>query len=96
MFPGCQKMNLAQKVDGAPNYRRVTLQSVGSSLHGIEYKKDSDASVYGIAMPTIQAIRTVCSMVGADEAGITTLLWTSLREEPVLYVNGTITSRQVI
>lgn len=88
MFPGCQKMNLALKIEGAPNYRKVPLKSVGSYLHGTFDEKNAGSSVYGIAMPTVEAIRYVANMVGADEFGKTKLLWTSLREEPVLYVSG--------
>lgn len=79
-------MNLAFKVDGAPNYRKVSLRDVGMTIDGIQSK--NDASVYGIAMPTIDAIRNVCTLVGSGKNGNSTLLWTSLREEPVLYVNG--------
>jgi hypothetical protein len=37
-FPGCQKMSLPDRVEGAPNFRRVVLTE--------------DLSVYGLAMPT--------------------------------------------
>ena len=45
--------------------------------------------VYGVAMPTVDAIKGVLNKVGGGPEGEKTIFWTSLREEPVLYVNGT-------
>ncbi|KAJ3027080.1 hypothetical protein HK097_006242, partial [Rhizophlyctis rosea] len=46
------------------------------------------SAVFGIGMPTKEAIRRVLTKVGAGKSGGRQLVWTSLREEPVLYVNG--------
>ena len=46
------------------------------------------SAVFGIGMPTKDAIRSVLTKVGAGKGGARQLVWTSLREEPVLYVNG--------
>ncbi|KAI9192964.1 inositol hexakisphosphate-domain-containing protein [Polychytrium aggregatum] len=107
MFPGAQKLSLTERIEGAPNYRRVPLSSfetwrVGPlSQHSLSSKSSSllDSSseahllsdypsVYGIGMPTKDAIRSVLAKVGAGPDGERRLLWTSLREEPVIYVNG--------
>ena len=39
-------------------------------------------------MPTKEAIKDVLFKVGAVPGGKKTLQWTSLREEPVIYING--------
>jgi hypothetical protein len=39
-------------------------------------------------MPTKDAIRKVLMKVGGGPQGSRKLIWTSLREEPVIYVNG--------
>ncbi|KAI8809960.1 inositol hexakisphosphate-domain-containing protein [Cladochytrium replicatum] len=102
MFPGCQKMSLSERIEGAPNFRKIQFSSVESSLfshpratqpnlHSLVASPDSYAagsSVFGVAMPTKDGIRRVLQKVGAGPDGSRTLLWTSLREEPVIYVNG--------
>ena len=45
----------------------------------------NQAYLYGIAMPTKDAILRVLQKVGGKDRRV---LWTSLREEPVIYVNG--------
>ena len=67
-FPGCQKAGLAERIDGAPNFRRVELPN-GWGL-------------YGVAMPTLEAIPVVIERIGKD------VVWVSLREEPVIFVRG--------
>ncbi|KAI8918923.1 inositol hexakisphosphate-domain-containing protein [Entophlyctis helioformis] len=44
--------------------------------------------VYGVGMPSKDGIRRLLHHVGAGPGGHRTLVWTSLREEPVIYVNG--------
>lgn len=43
--------------------------------------------VYGVAIPTVQGLRRVLDLLGAAK-GRRRVLWHSMREEPVLYVNG--------
>ena len=81
-FPGCQKMSLTFRIDGAPNFRRVPL-SVGGQIDPA-----SVSFVYGVAMPKKIAIRDLLDIVGAGPRGDRMLLWNSLREEPVLFVLG--------
>ncbi|TPX58470.1 hypothetical protein SpCBS45565_g07990 [Spizellomyces sp. 'palustris'] len=91
MFPGAQKLSLTERIDGAPNYRRIPLPNVrGICMQGKAICADTDraSAVYGIGMPTKTAIRTVLHKVGASPHGVRQLVWTSLREEPVLYING--------
>ena len=91
-FPGCQKMNLAERIEGAPNFRIVDLRLmfVGTGL-SFGFKSHQGLTelgeVYGVAMPTKDAIKSVLKRVDAGPGGKRKLVWTSLREEPVLYVN---------
>ncbi|KXS15115.1 hypothetical protein M427DRAFT_112131 [Gonapodya prolifera JEL478] len=43
-------------------------------------------TLYGTAMPTSEGIRRICRKCGADPSGGRMLLWTSMREEPVIYI----------
>ncbi|CAN6317707.1 unnamed protein product [Urochloa humidicola] len=71
-FPGCQNKRLTPHIDGAPNYRQA------GSLR-----------VHGVAMPTMEGIANVLNHIGAKKKGKQTrILWHSLREEPVIYING--------
>ncbi|KDO86716.1 hypothetical protein CISIN_1g0008352mg, partial [Citrus sinensis] len=71
-FPGCQNKRLTPQIDGAPNYRQA------DSLR-----------VHGVAIPTIEGIRNVLKHIGAQKDGKRVqVLWISLREEPVVYING--------
>ncbi|XP_057718159.1 uncharacterized protein LOC130932763 [Arachis stenosperma] len=71
-FPGCQNKRLSPQIEGAPNYRQA------DSLH-----------VHGVAIPTIDGIRNVLKHIGAQKQGKRAhVLWISLREEPLVYING--------
>ncbi|MED6109872.1 hypothetical protein PIB30_037529 [Stylosanthes scabra] len=71
-FPGCQNKRLSPQIEGAPNYRQA------DSLH-----------VHGVAIPTIDGIRNVLKHIGAQkQANRAHVLWISLREEPLVYING--------
>ncbi|XVE77374.1 hypothetical protein DITRI_Ditri13aG0057200 [Diplodiscus trichospermus] len=71
-FPGCQNKRLYPQIDGAPNYRQA------DSLR-----------VHGVAIPTIIGIQNVLKHIGAQKDGKQAhVLWISLREEPVVYING--------
>ncbi|KAL6785014.1 hypothetical protein ACKKBG_A02080 [Auxenochlorella protothecoides x Auxenochlorella symbiontica] len=77
-FPGCQSERLAVIVPGAPNLRE--LPGVG---------------VWGGAIPTREGMRGILEHVGAgprsrgrSAGGQCRAVWTLMREEPVVYVNG--------
>lgn len=114
IFPGAQKMTLPDIVDGAPNYRRISLKAIRSIANGLFVSGSSDSTskglysplmvndeisafkgndttgpaVYGVGMPTLAGIKRVLSKVKSDPNGSRSLIWTCLREEPVIYVNG--------
>ncbi|CAM8986438.1 unnamed protein product [Rhodiola kirilowii] len=71
-FPGCQNKRLTPHIDGAPNYRKA-----------------ESLPVHGVAIPTIEGIRNVLNHIGGQADGkCTQVLWISLREEPLVYING--------
>ncbi|KAG2207019.1 hypothetical protein INT47_008488 [Mucor saturninus] len=101
-FPGCQKMSLKEKIEGAYNFRRIPVQQVKDSVNdktvvsGLEADlKRSDEEqrtlpapfICGCAMPSKDAIEAVLKSMDAGPGGHRKVLWTCLREEPVLYVN---------
>ncbi|ORY52376.1 hypothetical protein BCR33DRAFT_711697 [Rhizoclosmatium globosum] len=89
VFPGAQKLSLIERVDGAPNYRRIPVLDI---LDSISYKPVShrvdERAVYGIGMPTKDAIKNTLNRCNAGPDGAVKIVWTSLREEPVIYVKG--------
>ncbi|XWS35994.1 hypothetical protein CRYUN_Cryun20dG0043800 [Craigia yunnanensis] len=71
-FPGCQNKRLSPQIGGAPNYRQA-----------------DSLCVHGVAIPTIVGIQNVLKHIGAQKDGKQAhVLWISLREEPVVYING--------
>ncbi|ORX58097.1 hypothetical protein DM01DRAFT_319996 [Hesseltinella vesiculosa] len=104
-FPGCQKMNLKEKIDEAYNYRRVqvktakravsqpTIEATEGGLAADLQRSDAMMKalvppfICGCAMPSKDAIKSVLNAMDAGPQGKRTVLWTCLREEPVLYVN---------
>ncbi|KAI8078822.1 inositol hexakisphosphate-domain-containing protein [Halteromyces radiatus] len=105
-FPGCQKMNLTEKIEGAYNYRRVQVKTVKRAVrqeHNVieaiegglaaDLKRSEDEIlvppfICGCAMPSKDAIKAVLVAMDAGPGGKRKVLWTCLREEPVLYVNN--------
>ncbi len=78
-FPGCQKNSLPERIEGAPNFREVLMPSTEGS-HSL--------SIYGMAMPMAESIKAVLTRMRADPKGGRSVLWVSLREEPVVFVKG--------
>eukprot|EP01119_Soliformovum_irregulare_P014208 TRINITY_DN3878_c0_g1_i1.p1 TRINITY_DN3878_c0_g1~~TRINITY_DN3878_c0_g1_i1.p1 ORF type:complete len:1108 (-),score=338.31 TRINITY_DN3878_c0_g1_i1:397-3720(-) len=72
-FPGCQRMSLLPHIPGAPNYRQV-----------------QGLCVYGVAIPTIEGMKnTINHLLKTSNTSVPPkkVLWISLREEPVIYIN---------
>lgn len=102
-FPGCQKMSLKEKIEGAYNYRRVPVKDVrlsvklpvkaadegglAADLARSDDERLSPPFICGCAMPSKDGIKTVLKSMNAGPGGKRRVLWTCLREEPVLYVN---------
>ncbi|KAH6592131.1 hypothetical protein BASA50_008276 [Batrachochytrium salamandrivorans] len=104
LFPGAQKLSLPDRIDGAVNFRRISLAAVRelvgmsnldepcpdklSSCDSNSRLCSYSSSVYGVGMPTKEGIRCLLKLANASSDGNRVLFWTSLREEPVIYVNG--------
>ncbi|KAF9243458.1 inositol hexakisphosphate-domain-containing protein [Melanogaster broomeanus] len=95
-FSNLQKMTLPERIDGSPNFRRVplTLELVQSrkpspvSVEHLPDGADDKKMVCGSGMPTVQGLRRALARVDAGPQGSNMVFWTSLREEPVIYVAG--------
>eukprot|EP01113_Clastostelium_recurvatum_P000017 TRINITY_DN10006_c0_g1_i2.p1 TRINITY_DN10006_c0_g1~~TRINITY_DN10006_c0_g1_i2.p1 ORF type:complete len:1401 (-),score=439.04 TRINITY_DN10006_c0_g1_i2:19-4221(-) len=78
-FPGCHNKALTPHIEGAPNFRHV-----------------GNNPVYGVGQSTVPGIMGVLKQMGAAPLDTETqqnclqrlVVWTNLREEPVLYVGG--------
>ncbi|KAJ7168617.1 inositol hexakisphosphate-domain-containing protein [Mycena filopes] len=95
MFLNLQKMTLPERIDGAPNFRRVplTLRSMPSPPSSPDSSSDSlslddQKMVCGSGMPTVEGLRRALLRVDAGPTGKNKVFWTSLREEPVIYISG--------
>lgn len=75
-FIGCQKQSLLERIEGAPNFRQVPLD------------QESGRFVCGLAMPAKAAIERVLQRIACHPGGARKCLWISMREEPVIFVNG--------
>jgi hypothetical protein len=82
LFLGLQKQSLPERVEGAANFREVPLVLPS---HG---QSPSDRKLYGTGMPTAIGLRKALARMEAQPGGPRHVVWTSLREEPVLYVAG--------
>ncbi|KAI0027879.1 inositol hexakisphosphate-domain-containing protein [Vararia minispora EC-137] len=90
-FSNLQKMSLPERVEGSPNFRRVPLHLIPQRISPSEVDfvaSSGNKWVCGSGMPTVQGLRRALARVNAAPDGNKTVIWTSLREEPVLYVAG--------
>lgn len=54
----------------------------------INFRQIPGTNMYALGQPTIEAIEEVVSRVKADHHGTSRVIWITLREEPIIYVNG--------
>ncbi|KAL5486072.1 hypothetical protein ACEPAI_7116 [Sanghuangporus weigelae] len=87
-FSNLQKMSLPERIEGSPNFRRVPLIIQLSSITSANGTTYEGKMVCGSGMPTVQGLRRALERVNANPSGNNRVFWTSLREEPVLYVGG--------
>ncbi|KDN52550.1 hypothetical protein K437DRAFT_272412 [Tilletiaria anomala UBC 951] len=89
-FPGILKKSLPVHIDGMPNMRGVPMQLLASASlsSSINLESFSAREVWGTGMPTLTGLRLGLQKMGAAPDGPSRVVWTSLREEPVLYVKG--------
>nr|KIR85732.1 hypothetical protein I308_03840 [Cryptococcus tetragattii IND107] len=84
-FSGLQKQSLPERVEGAANYRRLPLIC---EPHPEENKHVPPHYVYGTGMPSCDGLRNALKKMDAGPDGSRGVVWTSLREEPVLYIHS--------
>ncbi|CAL1716907.1 unnamed protein product [Somion occarium] len=96
-FSNLQKMSLPERIEGAPNFRRVPLMlrlvpphspSPGNGTDFAAGNGEDEKWVCGCGMPTVQGLRQALARIDAGPGGNNLVYWTSLREEPVIYVAG--------
>ncbi|WVF68673.1 hypothetical protein IAT40_003444 [Kwoniella sp. CBS 6097] len=89
-FSGLQKQSLPERVDGAANYRRLplVLETPQGEEEAEQKKPEEDHFVYGTGMPSAAGLRNALEKMQAGPEGSRRVTWTSLREEPVLYVKS--------
>ncbi|KAI9453330.1 inositol hexakisphosphate-domain-containing protein [Russula earlei] len=96
-FSNLQKMSLLERIEGAPNFRRVPLTlkltpdgetPSHSETCFVPSMEGNGKFVCGSGMPTVQGLRRALTRVNAGPEGSNRVVWTSLREEPVIYVAG--------
>ncbi|KAK0194057.1 inositol hexakisphosphate-domain-containing protein, partial [Armillaria mellea] len=95
-FSNLQKMTLPERIEGSPNFRRIPLTLLlspsGESTPTVEQDEASVAPdgkmVCGSGMPTVDGLRHALKRVDAGPDGHNMVYWTSLREEPVIYIAG--------
>lgn len=54
----------------------------------INFRRVSGTKVYALGQPTIEAINEVVSRVKKAHPTSSKILWITLREEPIVYING--------
>ncbi|PWN26799.1 hypothetical protein BDZ90DRAFT_211139, partial [Jaminaea rosea] len=88
-FSGIAKVHLSQ-IEGIPNLRQVPLLVGPPDAEPSTPGKLSmqGSSTWGSGMPTLDGLRAGLEKMKAGPKGDTTVVWTSLREEPVVYVRG--------
>ncbi|KAJ4494760.1 inositol hexakisphosphate-domain-containing protein [Lentinula edodes] len=94
-FSNLQKMTLPERIEGAPNFRRVPLtlrvKPASSPFSPMESRIEpvlEGKMVCGSGMPTVDGLKRALIRVDAGPDGSNKVFWTSLREEPVIYVAG--------
>ncbi|WWD04103.1 hypothetical protein V865_002168 [Kwoniella europaea PYCC6329] len=89
-FSGLQKQSLPERVDGAANYRRLplSLESAMQEEKADDADQENHHYVYGTGMPSSAGLRNALEKMDAGPSGKRKVTWTSLREEPVLYVKS--------
>ncbi|WFD25147.1 hypothetical protein MNAN1_000111 [Malassezia nana] len=88
-FSGILKAGLPLRIEGMPNLRGVNpLVNLYTQQESPHSTLATAQEVWGCGMPTIDGLRIGLKRMGADASAQGHVVWTNLREEPVLYVNG--------
>lgn len=67
-------------------YPGLHTESLKENIPGApNFRQVPGTDVYGVAQPTVDGLRNVLDRVGGKEHKV---MWTNMREEPVVYING--------
>ncbi len=70
------------KYDHYPTLQNGSLEVVPGAPN---FRGVAGTSIYGVAQPTVDGLRSVLKRLGADHQKV---VWTTMREEPALYIQG--------
>ncbi|BGP13466.1 hypothetical protein JCM10213v2_001386 [Rhodosporidiobolus nylandii] len=87
-FSGLQKLSLPERIEGAPNFRRVPLAastSTSSTASAHNPPASEGQLVYGSGMPRVDGLRRMLEKIEAKE---TRIVWSCMREEPICFIAG--------
>ncbi|KAL7413408.1 inositol hexakisphosphate-domain-containing protein [Mrakia frigida] len=94
-FSNLQKLSLPDRVEGCANFRKAPMTlsfNVPTFPKSLQPTKSGflqdEKRVYGTGMPSIQGLRRALEKMEAGPNGSRKVFWTSLREEPVIYINS--------
>lgn len=77
------------KYDQFPTLHTPALQSTREPQPLIpgapNFRKVNGENTYGVAQPTVEGLKSVLTRLGAQEREV---MWTTMREEPLIYING--------
>ncbi|MCA9794479.1 MAG: hypothetical protein KC910_21875 [Candidatus Eremiobacteraeota bacterium] len=77
------------KADHFPGLHHDRLQETGQpKIEGAPNYRELGENIHGTGQPSLQGMRDVLKQAGAGPDGDKTAVWTNLREEPVVYING--------
>ena len=71
-----------------PPLTRPSLTPTPSLALSPRFRKIDGLPVYGVAIPTVLGLRNILGQLGVTAKNQRRLVWINLREEPLLYVNG--------
>lgn len=68
---------------------RAESHHVENGVRGaINFRQIPDTDIYALGQPTIEAIDEVVQRVNEAHPQVSKVIWITLREEPVVYING--------
>lgn len=64
-------------------------QHLENAVRGaINFRQVPGTSIYALGQPTIEAIHEVVSRIRTNHPVASKIVWITLREEPIVYING--------
>jgi Inositol hexakisphosphate len=92
------QISVSPKLRAHNNYTSTLLKSdqwlreshyVDQGVRGaINFRRVPDTKIYALGQPTLEAIDEVVSRIKKDHPTSSKIVWITLREEPIVYING--------